>query len=67
MKPSAIICFSIFVIGVLIWLLQLWVGIWSADVFHKLISTIGAVFLVAFAAAFLIRENQSDKKMNKLD
>ena len=56
--------FGLFLLGVGLFLVQLWAHPWSADLFAKLIITIGALFGVVFVLSFIIRENKISKKIN---
>lgn len=65
MKYGSIICTALFVLGVALSLVQLWFAPLSAELFFKLIVTIGAFFVVALGITLVLREYVSDKEMKK--
>ena len=65
MKPLNIVCFVLFLLGVVMCLMQLWGEVWSPDTFAKLIITDGAVFVVSFVWAFLVKENKESQKIDR--
>jgi hypothetical protein len=65
MKPANLICFALFVLGVVLWLLQLWFKVWTPDMFFKLSATDGAFLLVAVLWVFLVKENKASAKITK--
>ncbi len=65
MKPSTLICFALFLAGVIISLAQLWFFIWPVDLFFKIIVTNGALFVVSLVFVFLIKENKQTEKIHK--
>ena len=70
MKLSTVLCFLLFVGGVIVSLIQLWFQFWNADMFLKIIMTDGALLVVSFVLAFLIKENKESAKIrsgNSLD
>jgi hypothetical protein len=64
MKPMTIIGFLLFLASIAVFLLQMWFGIWGAEMFSKIIITIGAVFVICVVLAFLIKENKETDKIN---
>ncbi len=70
MKAPIAISFTLFLLGVLLFLAQLWAQPFGAELFSKLILTDGALFVVSLVAAFLIREHAETAKppeKNELD
>lgn len=65
MKYGSIICTGLFVLGVALSLIQLWLTPLSPELFFKLIVTIGAFFVVALGITLVCREYVSDKEMKK--
>ena len=67
MKKSALICFALFLLGVVLCLIELWLRPWSDEMFGKLLLTDIAFFAfaaVAFVWSFWIRENKDSKKIH---
>ncbi len=67
MSASAIACLALFVLGVLTFLVQLWLAPWTPDTFWKLILTYGALFLVSFVVNFLLRESRLSERIARDD
>ena len=65
MKYGSIICTGLFVLGVALSLVHLWLTPLSPELFFKLIVTIGAFFVVALGITLVCREYVSDKEMKK--
>ncbi len=65
MKYGSIICTILFVLGVALSLVQMWFGFFEADLFFKLIATIGAFFVVALGITLVFKEYLSEKEMKK--
>jgi len=63
MRTGAIICLSIFVLGAGLALAQLWFAPLSAEVFSKLLITLGVIFVVVLGVTLVRREYISDKNM----
>jgi hypothetical protein len=71
MRKTTIICFALFLLGVLLGLLQLWFQPFSAEMFFKVIVTDGALLAICFIWGFLVKENKESRKIggggNSLD
>lgn len=65
MKYGSIVCTALFVLGVAISLLQMWLSIMSTELFFKSIITIAAFFVVSLAITFVFKEYLSEKEMKK--
>lgn len=65
MKYGSIVCTLLFVLGVVLSLLQMWLGIFEPGLFLKLLITIGAFFIVALAITLVFKEYLSEKEMKK--
>jgi len=65
MKIGAIICLAIFIAWVLMALVQLWVGLFSAEVFWKLTITAAALFVVVLGISLVVREYIVEKKLKE--
>lgn len=63
MKIGSTICLSIFVLGALLSLAQLWFAPLSAEVFVKVLITLGVIFVVVLGITLVRREYISDKNM----
>ncbi len=64
-KHLTLISFGLFLLGVCLFLAQMWFHPWSADLFVKLVITDGALFVIVFVLNFIIRENKTSKKINE--
>lgn len=65
MKYGSIICTLLFVLGVILSLVQLWLEPMTAELFWKMMLTIGAFFVVALAITLVFKEYLSEKEMKK--
>jgi len=65
MKYGSIVCTILFVLGVVLSLAQMWFGVFEADLFFKLLVTIGAFFVVALGVTLVFKEYLSEKEMKK--
>lgn len=65
MNKGALISTGFFILGAAALLLQLWFSPWSADVFLKIIISIGVLFIVSLVISFLLSEAQETKKLNE--
>jgi len=65
MKFGSIICTILFVLGFALAILQLWLGLFEAEFFSKMLITIGALFIVALGVTLVVHEYFSDKEMKK--
>ena len=63
MRTGAMICLVLFVAAALLVLLQLWLTPFSAELFTKLLITLGVLFVVALGIALVRREFAEEKKM----
>ena len=59
MKSGVSIATTLFVVGVVLGLLQLWLAPFSAAVFIKLELTLGALLVIALVLAFVRRERNA--------
>jgi len=65
MKSLTILSFFLFVLGVLLFLVQMWFNLMSADTFMKVSITNAALFVITFALNFMIKENKQTSKINE--
>ena len=65
MKGGAIICTALFVLAVLLSLVQMWFSPIEAELFWKLLITIGAFFIIALGITLVAKEYLSEKEMKK--
>ena len=65
MKGGAIICTALFVSAVLLSLVQMWFSPIAAELFWKLLITIGAFFIIALGITLVAKEYLSEKEMKK--
>jgi len=65
MKYGSIVCTILFVLGVVLSLAQMWFDLFEADLFFKLLVTIGAFFIVALGVTLVFKEYLSEKEMKK--
>jgi hypothetical protein len=62
---AATIAFALFILGVAGGLAQLWLQIWSVDVFTKLAITDGALIVVALAWHFVAGEQRASEQLSR--
>jgi len=65
MSPAAMIAFGLFLLGVAAGLAQLWLQIWSTDIFAKLAIPDGALIVVALAWHFVAGERRASERLAK--
>ena len=65
MKYGSIICTTLFVIGVVLSLVQLWFSPFEAEIFTKILITLAAIFVIALGVSLVFKEYISDKEMKK--
>jgi len=65
MKYGSIVCTALFILGVVLSLLQLWLGLFDPGLFVKILITIAAFFFVALAVTLVFKEYLSEKEMKK--
>ncbi len=65
MKYGSIICTTLFVLGVVLSLVQLWFAPFDAEIFTKILITLMALFVIALGIALVFREYLSDKELKK--
>jgi hypothetical protein len=65
MTISTIICLVLFLLGMVLGLVQLWINLWNAELFLKIIVTDGALFVISFVVGFLVKEHKENEKINK--
>ena len=63
MKKGSIICLGIFVLAALLGLLQLWFALLSAELFSKVIITLGVAFVIALVVTLVKKEYIDDKNL----
>ncbi len=63
MKTGTFICVATFILGSLISILQLWFTPMPAEVFVKVIVTLGAVFVVVLGTTLASREYLENQKL----
>ena len=56
-------CISLFVLGALIALVQMWFVVMPVDIFFKVEMTLGIVFVVTLVLTFFAREAAETKKL----
>jgi hypothetical protein len=64
-SPAAAIAFGLFILGVAGGLAQLWLQMWSPDVFLKLAITDGALIVVALAWHFVAGERRASERLSR--
>lgn len=62
---EGIVCTFLFILGVVLSLLQMWLGLFESRLFFKLLITICAFFLVSLAITLVFKEYLSEKEMKK--
>jgi uncharacterized membrane protein YiaA len=67
MKTSTLISMTLFILGVLIFLIQLWFESWSSEMFSKIMITDIVLFGVSLVVVFLIKENKESQDLHKGD
>ena len=65
MSLAAILAFGLFILGVAGGLAQLWLQVWSTDVFTKLAITDGALIVVALAWHFVAAERRAGDRLSR--
>jgi len=65
MSRAAAIAFGLFILGVAGGLAQLWLTLWSQDIFIKLAITDAALIVVALAWHFVAGERQASDKLKR--
>ena len=65
MKLTSIVSIGIIVVGVILFLLQLWFQLLPATVFIKTMITLGVVLVTIVIIALIKREYISDKELKK--
>ena len=63
MRLAAILCSVLFVVGALLFLVQLWFEPMAAEVFIKILITLGVAFVVVLGASLARKEYIENKKM----
>ena len=62
LRPLVLACYGLFVLGVALFLVQLWFTPWTVDFFGKLMMTDAAVFVVVLVLAYFLREEKDSRK-----
>lgn len=65
MKYGSIICTALFILGIVLSLIQLWIEPFDAALFAKLLITIIAFFVIALGITLVFKEYLSEKEMKK--
>ena len=65
MSLAAILAFGLFILGVAGGPAQLWLQVWSTDVFTKLAITDGALIVVALAWHFVAAERRAGDRLSR--
>ncbi len=65
MKYGSIVCTVLFALAVIFSLAQLWFGIFSAELFVKLMLTLGGFFILALGITLVFKDYLSEKEMKK--
>ena len=63
MKTGTIICIATFILGSLLSILQLWFEMMPAEIFAKVIITLGVVFVVVLGTTLASREYIENRKL----
>jgi hypothetical protein len=63
MRRSAKISLGLFLVGALIGLAQLWLSLWSAEIFMKIVVTLGVLLVVSLVFSFVAKENEESKRL----
>ena len=63
MHPAALVAFALFLLGAALFLTQLWLQLWSPELFLKLAATDGVLFVVAVVVAFILRERRESERL----
>jgi uncharacterized transporter YbjL len=67
MNTSNKIAVTLFVLGIVVGLVQLWFAPWSPPFFIKLELTLAAFLVVALVLGFLANENKASKALRRGD
>jgi hypothetical protein len=65
MRTPVLICYVIFLLGVLAGLVQMWFSPWNDQFFMKLMVTDGAVLMVVVLFVFFVREGKTSEKTKR--
>jgi hypothetical protein len=65
MKSATLICFALFFLGVALFLAQMWLSLFSPELFGKIIVTIMGLFAIVFIWAFLKKESRDSAKIDR--
>lgn len=63
MKTGIIISTALFVIGILMFIVQVWFAPWSRELFDKMIFTIAGLFVITLVVSFVYKEYKENKKL----
>ncbi len=63
MKTGTITCIATFILGSLLSILQLWFEMMPAEIFAKVIITLGVIFVVVLGTTLASREYLENKKL----
>jgi hypothetical protein len=64
-KAGVIACLTTFIVGCVLLLLQMWVTLLPADVFAKVMITLGIVFVVLLGITLVRREYLDDRTLRE--
>jgi hypothetical protein len=65
MKIGVIACLTTFIVGCVLLLLQMWGAVLPADVFAKVMITLGVVFVVLLGITLVRREYLDDRTLRE--
>ncbi|MES2353009.1 MAG: hypothetical protein V4568_01200 [Pseudomonadota bacterium] len=65
MKLSVVISLALFLLGVLLFLIQMWFTPWSTELFIKLLVTVGAALVIVLVFSFVNKEYRESKNLKK--
>ena len=65
MKYGSIVCAILFVLGVFLFLAQVWFSPMTPETFWKLIFTIGVLLITALVITLVFKDYLSEKKMKE--
>jgi uncharacterized membrane-anchored protein len=63
MKLSALISIGLFVVGALVFLLQLWFSFWSPEILYKILTTLGVLLVVVLVVSFVSKEAKETERL----
>ena len=67
MKIALCVCGGLFVLGVLLGLVQLWVSPWTPELFFKIEVSVGAMLAIVGVVCFVFKEARDSKAIRRGD